>query len=854
MDQISNIDIHSNTDKDRYIELNRVLISILLVVLPCFYIGSSLDPFNPPKILLVRFFSGMILSVLLARNFFNGVISCVSSKVSFFIILFIIWAASSFLYAVNKTMVFETWINLICGLIIFYSVLEITYRTNDYRRILFYVILPVFALAPLTVFDILQKSVFPWDSLINSKLFSIYSVFGVSGGGPGTWIHNFDGRVSASLGNPVYLAGFLVLLLAPAWAMYVSEKRKSGRLVYASAVILIEFMLVATFTRSAWAAALISFLFYESLILLSNNISSKKRKKREGYSSNEKTRISFGKIVCVIALVAIAGFFYSKNEISPIFSVSERIGSVADPTDGSRVERTLIWKTAWEAIKDNPLIGVGLGNYYISHPKYQRHFFSSPFWLKHISFPDRVHNEFLDVWAETGIVGALLALIIIGSIIFSGVKSALSGGEERFVSAGLASGCLGLAIYSCVQFPFHIHDIFIVFVVFAGILTVLGNRDKIKIRSLKFKRTSFLEKFLFAGILFFGFVKLFLYFSEPLMGNIAFYWGVSYVDEKPVKALEMMIRGTNLDPDNTEMSIRYGIYANNVASSLKQEKDRVLLYNTIKDESIRGLTYMPTETRLYDNLGGALIRLNEPERAEHAFQKVLYYSPTLPYIYYNIGITLYMLQNYPKAIYYYKKAAGEDSGLPGVYQNIGIAYFKIGNNKRALQNLEKELKRNRNAIEEYSGKMFLKPKYLKQVFDADKKLLKTGRIVENANNYNAELGRSVTNKQVHNGLGLAYSAMSDSNRAVDEFKKALSIDPHYIEAQGNLGIEYINLGLYSEAEKELKKVAEKNPYSETAHYQLKKLYGITGRSAEYKKEDEILTEIKLKTVSGMKKR
>ena len=62
-------------------------------------------------------------------------------------------------------------------------------------------------------------------------------------------------------------------------------------------------------------------------------------------------------------------------------------------------ERFLMWRSALEMIKDNPMLGVGFGNF---EQKYQREYIQPEArerWQGH------AHNTYLQLWAETGLIG-----------------------------------------------------------------------------------------------------------------------------------------------------------------------------------------------------------------------------------------------------------------------------------------------------------------------------------------------------------------------------------------------------------------------------------------------------------------
>ena len=82
-------------------------------------------------------------------------------------------------------------------------------------------------------------------------------------------------------------------------------------------------------------------------------------------------------------------------------SFIERIGSVGSENDGSSQERIRYWKQSFQTIKENPLFGIGIGNWKIVGIDKEEDN------LRNYIVPYHVHNDFLELIAETGIIGGL---------------------------------------------------------------------------------------------------------------------------------------------------------------------------------------------------------------------------------------------------------------------------------------------------------------------------------------------------------------------------------------------------------------------------------------------------------------
>ena len=89
-------------------------------------------------------------------------------------------------------------------------------------------------------------------------------------------------------------------------------------------------------------------------------------------------------------------------------SAWQRVTSFNDGGNG----RTELWHVAWEITKDHPVNGVGLNNYTIQAPLYVR----KPGALRSVALiadkPHVVHNTYLQMLAEAGVIGLVLMLVL----------------------------------------------------------------------------------------------------------------------------------------------------------------------------------------------------------------------------------------------------------------------------------------------------------------------------------------------------------------------------------------------------------------------------------------------------------
>ena len=93
---------------------------------------------------------------------------------------------------------------------------------------------------------------------------------------------------------------------------------------------------------------------------------------------------------------------------------------------GSNVERLLLWETAWNMLRERPLLGVGVGNYRDAQDSYLRSEVPAEVTRTH------VHNIWLQAAVERGALG-LLALLWVAAAVLAETLRALrraAGGER----------------------------------------------------------------------------------------------------------------------------------------------------------------------------------------------------------------------------------------------------------------------------------------------------------------------------------------------------------------------------------------------------------------------------------------
>jgi O-antigen ligase len=181
-------------------------------------------------------------------------------------------------------------------------------------------------------------------------------------------------RVSGTIGSPNSAASYLTLLLAPAFSLFIARLNPGYKWLAVFAFGLGGVALVLTLSRGGWLAFILSIGILSVLAW---------------YRGWLRPIIPL-----VGVMVAVLAYSLFQDTL---------IARLFGDDDGSTYSRVPLMRIAFRMIQDHPVLGVGTNNYAFVLSQYITPDVSQE-WLY------VVHNKYLLVWAETGLV-ALIAYI-----------------------------------------------------------------------------------------------------------------------------------------------------------------------------------------------------------------------------------------------------------------------------------------------------------------------------------------------------------------------------------------------------------------------------------------------------------
>jgi putative inorganic carbon (HCO3(-)) transporter len=143
-------------------------------------------------------------------------------------------------------------------------------------------------------------------------------------------------------------------------------------------------------------------------------------------------RIAVVTVACVLA-AAVAGFFFQR---------------LAEIDDSTAVSRLAIWGAAFSVFARAPVLGAGFGNL--------RTTLGGLLGLPE-SWAGDAHNLYLELLAETGIVGLVLFLFLIAVALLAALRQYRNSRDEcgRIVAVAVFAAIVGVLVHGTVDYLFH---------------------------------------------------------------------------------------------------------------------------------------------------------------------------------------------------------------------------------------------------------------------------------------------------------------------------------------------------------------------------------------------------------------
>lgn len=212
----------------------------------------------------------------------------------------------------------------------------------------------------------------------------------IAGVGPAT---QTEGRLQGGSSDPNLLAAGLIPAIVFAATLFGATRRVAWRTILLLGIGILTVGLAATQSRGGALAAAVAALAALAL-----------------YKHQRPQMLA---LIGVMVSCAFVWFAANPGSWARVTSYSDRGAGRAD-----------LWQVAWRMAHDHPIVGVGLGNFTDRAPEYVNQPGGMTFVDLIVERPRVVHNAYLELLAETGVLGLLLYLFVVAACLRAAWRAA----------------------------------------------------------------------------------------------------------------------------------------------------------------------------------------------------------------------------------------------------------------------------------------------------------------------------------------------------------------------------------------------------------------------------------------------
>ena len=257
-------------------------------------------------------------------------------------------------------------------------------------------------------------------------------------------------RATSFFGNPNPLAGYANLIIPVSFGMLMTSVCLWERITLGIFTVLSIIIWILTFSRSAWFSLILTMILVFSLI--------KVKKKR------------------VVLLLVV---FFAISAILSLSSNTNIRGKFIETTTlnaakGSLGVRAMGYPIGFNMVKDDLILGIGIGNYPLLIKKYTKVYELTHYLQVYDLTRHHLHNLYLQVFVETGFMGLsafVFWLVCVVKYLVNSLKS-LENSRHYWLFVGLMGGVI-VYLFNNLADVLTVHGIHLQWGIILGLAVVL---------------------------------------------------------------------------------------------------------------------------------------------------------------------------------------------------------------------------------------------------------------------------------------------------------------------------------------------------------------------------------------------
>jgi O-antigen ligase/Tfp pilus assembly protein PilF len=612
----------------------------LLVFMPVFYLSGAIDQVLMPRLLLLNSVLFSFLIYLIIRNQFGKIDFSILRKpvVVVFSLYFLVTAFSLFFANNPKEGLFD-FVKTFDVLVLVFLLASIFKSTPEWAEKLSKLMMAAgFVALSLGYYQYLTLVVGSTEKFLPDGRETIYIVKGL-------------------MAHKNQFSDYLMMLL-PFLIYGAYHFTDKFRTIAVIQIFLILLLIILLQTRSVWAGIIISLLIGFALLLFFD----------KQFLLSKKTRKTIAIVYLTVVIIGAGIFTIGVGNNSNVYL--SKLRSIINPEASNNPFRLKVWGATLDLIKDNPLTGVGAGNWQLEISKYL-----PDLKLKQIEMNwGRPHNDYLWVFAEKGVFGFVFYVLIFVISLFYAFEIIRKPGEleTKIMTLLLIGGLLSYMVVAFFTFTSERIDHQVYFAIFITAIIAIQPQQK-QAKPLNINKFAFtipvLAMLLFGTIYGFATVKQEFHLKKAHAYLNAGKWPDAIAEGQKAK------KGfRNIEPEGMPVDWVIG----QAYSNSGDNKTAIAYFNS-------ALKAHPYNFVVLNNLGKSYFLLGDIQNAKTHFEKALTYLPNFTESLVNLASVEYTLKHKRKAYNLLNKIP-KSKRTPEIRQNINALDKEL---KRAAKRAEK---------------------------------------------------------------------------------------------------------------------------------------------------------------------
>ena len=247
---------------------------------------------------------------------------------------------------------------------------------------------------------------------------------------------------------------------------FVGRGRRDRLLLYLSALVLMWAAIVLSNSRGGLLTLTVQAIFAALLLVNSRTFLREKSDQKGWLRWMRSVAVTIAMIGALLGIIVVGVMWLGGDQLATgVETATVEMSGVNASEMHEGANRRDIWRATWQMFKAHPLAGAGLGGFWAEVPVYHR--------ASGLLTPQQAHNDYLELLASGGILGAVL-FIWFSIALIKQTREGLNASEgfQRAVLTGAIIGVVGVGVHSMVEFGLHITVNALVFVVLLAIISL----------------------------------------------------------------------------------------------------------------------------------------------------------------------------------------------------------------------------------------------------------------------------------------------------------------------------------------------------------------------------------------------